>query len=122
METSPITNKTLRSDLKTLVKFVEVYCRHRHRQAVRADARVKVPHLRALVDSEVDLCPACRKLLAHAVVKRIRCPLDPKPACKRCPSHCYSVPYRGEIRKVMKYSGKRLVLSGRLDYLRHLLF
>ena len=63
------------------------------------------------------LCPACRKLLAHAFVQRSHCPLDPKPACKKCPTHCYAPKYRAQIREVMKYSGRRLGLRGRLDYL-----
>ena len=55
-------------------------------------------------------------------MKRSRCPLDPKPACKHCPVHCYHPTYRQNIREVMRYSGRRLVLSGRLDMLYHLLF
>ena len=120
--TKPRTDRKLRRDLRTLAKFVEVYCRNRHEHASKDDARLKVPHLEALADRAVDLCPACAKLLAHAFVKRTCCPLDPKPACKHCPAHCYQPQYREDIQNVMKYSGLRLVLSGRLDYLRHLLF
>lgn len=116
------TERKLRRDLSTLVKFVEVYCRNLHEHTPKEDARLKVPHLDVLSDRAVDLCPACIKLLAHAVVKRERCRLDPKPACKRCPSHCHRPRYREDIREVMKYSGRRLMLSGRLDYLWHLFF
>jgi hypothetical protein len=48
--------------------------------------------------------------------------MDPKPACKHCPSHCYHPDYRKRIREVMRYSGRNMVLGGRLDYLYHLLF
>jgi len=41
--------------------------------------------------------------------------------CKHCPEHCYAPRYRAQIREVMRYSGPRLVLRGRLDYLWHLL-
>jgi hypothetical protein len=34
----------------------------------------------------------------------------------------YHPQYWQRIREVMKYSGRKLVLSGRLDYLYHLLF
>ena len=114
--------RKLRRDLRTLVKFVEVYCRNLHEHAPKADARLKVPDLDALSDRAMDLCPACSKLLAHAFVKRVRCPLDPKPTCKHCPSHCYQPRYREAMRSVMKYSGRRLVLCGRFDYLWHLFF
>lgn len=122
MTIEPGTDRKLRRDLRTLAMFVEVYCRNRHEHAPKADARLKVPHLDALVDRTVSLCPDCSKLLAHAIVKRVRCPLDPKPACKHCPTHCYRPQYREGIRNVMKYSGLRLALRGRVDYLWRLLF
>ncbi len=70
----------------------------------------------------VALCPECSQLLKHALVKRSHCPLDPKPACKHCPDHCYHASYRAAIRDVMRYSGRKMLLGGRLDYLYHLLF
>jgi len=68
------------------------------------------------------LCPECTRLLAHAWTKRSTCPLHPKPACKHCPTHCYHPTYRKQISRVMRESGKRLVLHGRLDYIFKLLF
>ena len=56
----------------------------------------------------------------HAFVKRQTCPMSPKPSCKKCPQNCYASAYRARIREVMKVSGRRLVLRGRLDYLLHL--
>ena len=122
LQVPTIVHEQLHRDLRTLTKFVEVYCQRRHRHAAKADARLKTPHLDALADCAVNLCSECGELLAHAVVKRASCPLDPKPACKHCPAHCYQPQYREDIREVMRYSGRRLVLSGRLDYLWRLLF
>jgi hypothetical protein len=48
--------------------------------------------------------------------------MHPKPACKHCPAHCYHPTYRARIREVMKFSGRKMLLGGRLDYLFHLLF
>ncbi len=112
----------LRRDLRTLVRFIEVYCKRRHADVPKEPATLKTHDVEAIRGQRVALCHACRKLLAHAFVKRTRCPLDPKPACKHCPEHCYHPDYRARIRQVMKYSGIRLVLTGRLDYLYHLLF
>lgn len=70
----------------------------------------------------VKLCGECTKLLMHSWIKRTTCPFDPKPACKHCPSHCYHPEYRRQIRRVMRDSGRRLVLHGRLDYLIKLLY
>lgn len=39
--------------------------------------------------------------------------------CKHCPDHCYYPTYREQIRKVMAFSGRQMVVRGRLDYLDH---
>ena len=114
-------DKRLRRDLQILAKFITVYCRNRHKCAPKAPVRLPSPNLENTISQPGKLCPECGKLLAHAVVKRIHCPIVPKPSCKHCPDHCYEPRYRERIREVMKYSGRRLVLMGRLDYLWHLL-
>lgn len=113
---------TLVRDLKTLAKFIEVYCRHKHAEAQKAPVAVPGFDVDRLAKPDLALCADCRKLLTHAFVKRSHCPMHPKPACKHCPNHCYHPKYRAEIREVMKFSGRHLVLHGRVDYLVHLLF
>jgi hypothetical protein len=117
-----ITDPELERDLRTLVRFIEVYCKRRHKDEPKVGVKLKTHDVEAIRGRPVALCHACTKLLTHAFVKRSHCPFDPKPACKHCPEHCYHPDYRARIREVMKYSGIRLVLTGRLDYLYHLLF
>ena len=114
--------KELQKDLRTLALFVLVYCRHRHAEAPKTAMALKSHDVEAIAGRPLPLCEECRKLLAHAVVKRSHCPMSPKPSCKHCPVHCYHPSYRQQIRQVMKYSGMKMLLSGRLDYLFHLLF
>ena len=114
-------DRHLRRDLKTLTRFIEVYCEHRHGDSDKAVVELQTHDVAAIAGRTVTLCDECRRLLAHAFVKRTTCPMEPKPACKRCPSHCYQPEYRQQIREVMKVSGRRLVLRGRVDYLLHLL-
>lgn len=114
--------RQLRRDLRVLARFILIYCQHRHSRAERIAVELKSHDVGALLGEPVRLCPECSRLLAHAFTKRTHCPLDPKPACKHCPKHCYHPRYRAAIREVMKYSGRKLVLSGRIDYLLHLLF
>jgi len=61
-------------------------------------------------------------LLAYALERLERSMQNPKPACKHCEIHCYKPAHREKIREVMRYSGKRLILYGRFDLLRHYLF
>ena len=108
-------------DLHTLTRFIEVCCNHWHKRDARSEVSLKGMNIHALMGRSIVLCGGCAKLLAHAVYKRSHCPMDPKPACKKCPSHCYHPMFRQQIREVMKFSGRKLVLSGRLDYLWHLI-
>ncbi|RJP80156.1 MAG: nitrous oxide-stimulated promoter family protein [Candidatus Zixiibacteriota bacterium] len=81
-----------------LGKFIGVYCRNIHKTTGR-------------------ICPECRQLQEYALRRLELCPYDPKPACRRCPTHCYAPDYRARIRRVMKHSGIHFVLRGRLDWL-----
>lgn len=114
------TDPEIRRDLRTLARFIELHCRRRHCDSVRAPARLKTHDVTAIHGRPLLLCAECTKLLAHSFVKRSSCPMDPKPACKHCPNHCYHPKYRAQIREVMKYSGRRMLLRGRVDYLFHL--
>ena len=113
---------SLAGDLKTLARFLDVYCRCRHTSVTRKRADVPGFDVSAIARKEVTLCSDCTRLLTHAFVKRSRCPMNPKPACKNCTRHCYHPTFRNEIRKVMRFSGTRLLLTGRIDYIFHLLF
>jgi hypothetical protein len=109
-------------ELRTLAKFIQVYCDDHHAEAERKAVSMKTMDLSTLKGGAPCLCEECGRLLAHAFVKRSHCPMDPKPMCKKCPKHCYAPAYRQQIRQVMAYSGKKLVLHGRVDYLLHLFF
>jgi len=98
-----LTDKEIK-DLKVLDQFIRVYCRGKHRS------------------KKGTLCSECSALLDYAHMRRKKCPLDPKPACKHCPVHCYAKAQREKIREVMAYSGKHLLLRGRLDLLWHYFF
>jgi len=112
----------LRQDLRVLARFIEVYCQGKHDASERQPVTLRGWDDSLINCSHMRLCPSCARLLHHALMKRSHCPMDPKPACKHCPRHCYAPTYRQQIRAVMAYSGRKLVMRGRLDYLWHLLF
>lgn len=108
-----------KKDLKVLVSFVRVYCSVRH----DGQTETSLTHdLAGMFRKGLHLCPDCRALLEYALDKRRKCPLDPKPSCKHCHIHCYSREYRARIREIMAFSGRRMIMRGRLDYLWHYLF
>jgi len=87
------------NDLRVLQRFIEVYCR-KHHDPPRGE-----------------ICADCANLLDYARERLEKCPYDPKPKCKDCPTHCYKPEYRQRIREVMKFSGMHFVKRGRLDWL-----
>jgi hypothetical protein len=105
-----------------LAQFIGVYCDKLHRSREKAlwddgdqgevDLGGKAP----------TLCPECSELLSYSVRRRALCPQNPKPSCKNCEIHCYAGEYRARIREVMRYSGRHLILRGRLDLIFHYLF
>lgn len=109
-------------DLVVLGRFIQVNCDGNHRHKPRQPADLKFCRVDELLGQSPLLCEDCEKLMAHSFFKRLHCPMDPKPACKHCPNHCYQAKYRQEIREVMRYSGWTLIKRGRLDLLWHMVF
>ncbi len=82
----------IKREKRTMQAMVELYCRHHH-------------------PSDGSLCQDCTELLEYANKKIDLCPYqENKPTCKICPIHCYKSDPRAEIRKIMRYSGPRLIL------------
>jgi hypothetical protein len=68
------------------------------------------------------LCPDCSRLADYAAARLGRCPWgEGKPTCARCPTHCYSRDMRAAVRKVMRYSGPRMLLFHPARGIRHVL-
>ena len=103
--------RQMQKDCRVIAAFTEIWCsghRHEQRRAVSLPGRHK----------PFQLCQACADLVAYAVTKRIKCPLEPeKPDCKQCAIHCYAPAQRARVRQIMAWSGRRMILRGRLDYI-----
>lgn len=68
------------------------------------------------------LCTECQDLLTYANERLTRCPFAPdKPACAKCPVHCYKADMRERIRHVMRYSGPRMIWRHPILAVQHLL-
>lgn len=98
-------------DIKVVLDFIKIFCEKNH------EGKEKI----LLEDSNIWLCKECMDLALYAVKKRRICKKNPKPPCKKCDTPCYSLKYKEQIRKIMKFSGIYYVKRGRLDYLYHYL-
>jgi hypothetical protein len=116
-----LTSRQLK-DVRILARFIQVYCQAHH--GLQGGDRIELTaELQpAWGKKRLAICPECAELLEHGMKKRRLCPLDPKPACKNCHIHCYGPAYRQKIRDIMAFSGKKLLLRGRVDYLWHYFF
>jgi hypothetical protein len=106
-----------KKDIKLLGKFIEVYCNGRHGTIERTPF--------SLPDSLGNrlLCTECTTFMQYATRRRINCPLEAeKPTCKHCRTHCYAKPQLEKVKEIMAYSGKKLMMRGRLDYIWHYFF
>jgi Nitrous oxide-stimulated promoter len=75
---------------RTIEAMIGIYCRDHHAAA--------------------GLCPECRELLDYATCRLSRCPFGAeKPACARCPIHCYKPQMRERVKAVMRYAGPRML-------------
>jgi len=110
-----------KKDLKVLIRFVQVYCLARHADQP-ACCEMLPPETADIAGKEPVLCHECAALVSYAMERRRKCPLEPKPSCKSCRIHCYSRQHRVRIREIMAFSGRRMILKGRIDYLWHYLF
>jgi len=93
----------IRRERITVRAMVAMYCHHYH-------------------DGGSGLCRDCSELADYADRKLDRCPYGgEKPACTRCPIHCYRPELRERMREVMRFAGPRMIWRHPYLAIRHLL-
>ena len=69
-----------------------------------------------------ELCPACIELLQYTKARLEHCKFgEGKTTCRKCPVHCYRPEMREQIRKVMRWSGPRMILYHPITAIKHLI-
>ncbi len=110
---SPKTAKKRAREMETLRFMIEIYCKGNHH---RTDGNFdKYGH----PDSST-LCPDCQELAAFALARTATCPrMATKTFCSACKTPCYPNDRREQIKKVMRYSGPRMIFHMPLKVIRH---
>ncbi len=72
-------------------QMIQLYCRKNH-------------------SHKEGLCPECRRLKTYAEQRSDKCPfMESKTFCSNCKIHCYKKEMREKIRRVMRFSGPRMI-------------
>ena len=95
--------KRIQRERKTVKSMITVYCKANHR-------------------SKTIPCTKCSNLIEYTDMKLKKCPFkDKKPTCARCTVHCYKEPERSTIKKIMRFSGPRMLYHHPLLALYHII-
>ncbi len=68
------------------------------------------------------ICVECQALIDYANAQVDACPKkETKTFCSNCTTHCYKEDMREQIRKVMKFSGPRMLFYHPIITIKHLI-
>lgn len=89
---------------KTVSEMIALYCRKNHGT------------------KKGELCRECGDLRDYAVMRSDKCPfMENKTFCSNCKVHCYKPEMREKIRRVMRYSGPRMIFHHPIMAFRHVI-
>lgn len=92
----------IKNEKNTLTLMISIYCRKKHGSKV--------------------LCDECQTLLSYALNRLNHCRYgENKGFCNKCATHCYNKVYQEQIRKVMAFSGPRMIFYHPVMAIKHLL-
>ncbi|MDD2497980.1 MAG: nitrous oxide-stimulated promoter family protein [Desulfitobacteriaceae bacterium] len=98
-----ISKTRVQREKKTIELMIAIYCRKKHR-------------------TKKGLCQECRELLNYAAGRLDKCRFAAaKPVCNKCTVHCYKPQMREKIRRVMGFSGPRMLLAHPVAAVQHFL-
>jgi len=82
----------IKREKKTIETMVTFYCNRKH-------------------GTKGELCAECADFLNYAFLRLDKCPFqEKKSTCGKCTVHCYRPDMKEKAKKVMRYSGSRMLL------------
>ena len=131
----------MNKEKKTLLLMIELFCKKHHSSSPVQSSAFSVQSSDSPVqssdspvqrskfnvessDSPVqssNLCSDCNELFEYSVNKITNCPLkENKALCSKCHIHCFDENHRKKIKKVMRYSGPRILFSNPILSFKHI--
>lgn len=97
--------RRLERDNKTVMAMAKLYCRDHHCGS----------------QDKNGLCPECSEIANYALQRTKKCPHLHKGICEACEIQCYKPSMRAGIRKIMAYSGPRMITHHPVMAIRHVI-
>lgn len=95
-------NNSIQKETKTVNLMIELYCKKNHHSKL--------------------LCNDCKQLLKYSIERLNNCVHKMnKPPCSKCKIHCFKPLMRDKIRRVMQFSGPRIIYYYPLFAFQHFL-
>ena len=93
----------IEKEKRTVELMIKIYCKKKHKNK--------------------ELCEECRELLEYAHKRLSFCKFgEEKTTCGKCPIHCYKKDMKEKVKKVMRFSGPRLIIYNPIELIRHLTY
>ncbi len=104
-----MTDEKFIHDTKTVLKFIQIYCDDKHKDALKKENTTKLVYRDYNLDVNVEynLCSTCRDTFFLSYQKLQQCPHEDKPSCRKCPKPCYERADWKTVAKIMKHSGMK---------------
>ena len=94
----------IENEKRVIKLMIEIYCYKKHK-------------------CSDGLCEECSELLEYANFRLSKCPFgDNKSTCSKCKIHCYKKDMKEKVKKVMKFSGPRLLIYKPIELIRHVFY
>jgi predicted amidophosphoribosyltransferase len=93
----------MKRERKTIKVMIKIFCKRNHKP-------------------KSTLCKDCQKLLEYAFERLSNCSYKKdKPTCRNCVIHCFKEPEKSKLRKIMRYSGPRILFTNPILAINHLI-
>lgn len=104
---------------ETVVQMIGIYCKGHHKEEWKKKKKeIKLMDPSAKTSC---LCDECADLQAYALKRLSYCKFgEEKKFCSQCPVHCYHPKYKEKVKKVMKYSGPRILFHHPILVIKHM--
>lgn len=87
---------------KVITEMVKLYCRKNHKSG--------------------ELCDECKEVLNYSLKRLDHCKfMETKTFCSNCKSPCYNMEMKEKVKKIMKFSGPRMLFYHPLLVIYHII-